>query len=80
MIFFISNRSEDRRSTVEAPIPGYKGYVPRLGPLNLGVGSRYHDASKSALNRFALETSHSTTNLPSSVVSPPTAAYGHRVV
>jgi len=68
-----ASQQEDRRSTVEPPIPGYKGYIPRLGPFNMGVGSRYHDASQTALNRFAVETSHSTTNLP-------TTAYGHRVV
>ena len=65
---------DDRRPFVEAPMPGYKGYIPRMGPIGVGVGSRYHDATKKSLGRFALETSNSTTNLSAATDYHPDAA------
>jgi hypothetical protein len=57
----------DRRTFVEPPIPGYRGYIPRIRPTELGLGASYHETTKKGLNRFALETMHSTTNYPISV-------------
>ncbi|UJR08546.1 hypothetical protein I4U23_012808 [Adineta vaga] len=62
-----SVQKDDHRPFVEPPIPGYTGYIPRISPLGVGLGSRYHEATKKALNRFAFETSNSMTNLPISV-------------
>ncbi|CAF4621119.1 unnamed protein product [Rotaria socialis] len=39
-------------------IPGYTG---------VGLGSRYHEATKKSLHRFAVETTNSTTNFPTTV-------------
>jgi hypothetical protein len=62
---------EDRRSFVEPPMPGYKGYIPRMGPIGVGLGSRYHEATKKSLNRFAVESTNSMTNFPTSVDNQP---------
>ena len=55
---------DDRRLFLEAPIPGYKGYIPRIRPTDTSVGLRYHEAVKKGLDRFASEVTHSTTSLP----------------
>jgi hypothetical protein len=36
-------------------------------PIGVGLGSRYQEAAKKALNRFAVETTNSTTNFPTSI-------------
>ena len=38
-----------------------------MGPIGVGLGSRYHGATEKSLNRFAIETTHSTTNFPTSI-------------
>ena len=48
-------------------MPGYKGYIPRMIPINVGVGSCYKEAAKKALDRFAFETTNSMTNFPTSI-------------
>ncbi len=60
------NNLGDRRTFVEPPIPGYKGYIPRIGPTDLNLGLRYHEAAKKGLNRFAVESTYSTSNFPTS--------------
>lgn len=40
------------RQQTEAPMPGYRGYVPRIRVTELGLGSRYHEASQSGLDSF----------------------------
>jgi len=60
-----------RRPFIEAPIPGYKGYVPRMIPIGVGLGSRYQEASRKALNRFAVETTNSMTNFSPSIDNLP---------
>lgn len=55
----------DRRAFTEPPIPGYKGYIPRIGPTDLNLGLRYHEAAKKGLNRFATESTTLSTNLSS---------------
>ncbi|CAF3318398.1 unnamed protein product [Rotaria socialis] len=61
------SQQEDRRPFVEPPMPGYHGYVPRMVPIGVGLGSRYHEATKKSLHRFAVETTNSTTNFPTIV-------------
>ncbi|CAM4924275.1 unnamed protein product [Rotaria socialis] len=61
------SQQEDRRPFVEPPMPGYHGYVPRMVPIGVGLGSRYHEATKKSLHRFAVETTNSTTNFPTTV-------------
>lgn len=56
----------DRRTFVEPPIPGYRGYIPRIGPTDLNLGLRYHQATKKGLNRFAVESTYLTSNFPTS--------------
>lgn len=53
---------DDRRTFTEPPIPGYKGYIPRIRPTDLNLGLRYHEAAKKGLNRFATESTTLTTN------------------
>ncbi|CAF0843115.1 unnamed protein product [Adineta steineri] len=59
-------QQSDRRVFVEAPIPGYKGYIPRIGPTDIAVGLRYHEAVKKGLKHFATETTYLTSFLPPS--------------
>ncbi|CAF0744732.1 unnamed protein product [Rotaria sordida] len=72
-----SSQTSDRRVFLEPPIPGYRGYIPRIRPTDIGLGSRYHEATKKGLNRFALESTTLTTNFPTSIdlpsepISPP---------
>ncbi|UJR37680.1 hypothetical protein I4U23_030375 [Adineta vaga] len=59
----VNGQQSDRRLFAEAPIPGYKGYIPRIRPTDTSVGLRYHEAVKKGLDRFASEITHSTTSL-----------------
>jgi len=43
---------ETRRPQTEAPIPGYRGYIPRVRTTELGLGTRYHDMTKNGLDSF----------------------------
>lgn len=62
----------DHRLFVEPPIPGYKGYIPRIQPTDIGLGLRYHEAAKKGLNRFAVESTYATSNFPTTAdVNPP---------
>ncbi|KAK3576058.1 hypothetical protein CHS0354_018327 [Potamilus streckersoni] len=47
---------EDRRPMTEPPIPGYRGYIPRIKPTELGLGVRYHEATKNGFGNFVQET------------------------
>ncbi|XP_013397128.1 protein FAM166B [Lingula anatina] len=49
---------EDRKAFTEPPIPGYKGFIPRIGTTELGLGGRYHTTTKNGLESFAKETMH----------------------
>lgn len=42
----------DRKAPEEPPIPGYKGYVPRIYTTELGLGCRYHDMTANGLESF----------------------------
>ncbi len=64
----------DRRPFLEGPIPGYQGYIPRMIPIGVGLGSRYQEAAKKALNRFGIETTHSMTNFSASMDDIPASA------
>ena len=48
-------------------MPGYKGFIPRIQPIDIGLGDRYHEATRKGLARFALETTTTATNFPTSV-------------
>ncbi|KAK6194674.1 hypothetical protein SNE40_000265 [Patella caerulea] len=54
---------EDRRPLEEAPIPGYKGYIPRVGTTEIGLGHRYHESSKLGFETFAQETRRHAENI-----------------
>jgi len=43
---------ETRRQQTEAPIPGYRGYIPRVRTTELGLGTRYHEMTKNGLDYF----------------------------
>jgi len=47
---------EDKRASREAPIPGYKGFIPRQGVSELGLGARYNTICDKSLNTFYDET------------------------
>lgn len=42
----------DKRETTEPPIPGYTGFVPRIGATDLGLGATYHETTKKGLIDF----------------------------
>lgn len=46
---------EDRRTPLEPPIPGYQGFVPRIGPTEIGLGQRYHNRTELGLRDFGRE-------------------------
>eukprot|EP00745_Piridium_sociabile_P004012 TRINITY_DN123617_c1_g2_i1.p1 TRINITY_DN123617_c1_g2~~TRINITY_DN123617_c1_g2_i1.p1 ORF type:complete len:287 (-),score=43.70 TRINITY_DN123617_c1_g2_i1:64-798(-) len=46
---------DDQRTMSEAPIPGYQGFVPRIGPTEIGLGQRYKPRAQQGLNAFARE-------------------------
>ncbi|XP_054765444.2 ciliary microtubule inner protein 2B-like [Lytechinus pictus] len=47
---------DDKRESREAPIPGYKGFIPRQGVTELGLGARYNSMCDKSLNAFYDET------------------------
>jgi hypothetical protein len=67
----------DRRPYLEGPIPGYKGYIPRMAPLGVGLGLRYQVAAKKALDRFSVESTNSMTNFSPAADNSP-ADYNNR--
>jgi len=68
----------DRRAPLEGPIPGYQGYIPRMIPIGVGLGAPYRQAAQKALNRFAIETSNSTTNFSASADNDSLPDYANR--
>ena len=48
----LSTVAETRRQQTEAPIPGYRGYIPRVRTTEIGLGSRYHEMTKNGLDNF----------------------------
>lgn len=49
----------DRKLPTEPPMPGYKGFIPRISVTELGLGARYHQTTKQGLESFAREnTAH----------------------
>ncbi len=48
-------RSESHRNFTEAPIPGYRGYVPRFYTTESGLGSRYKEGTGRSFERFVNE-------------------------
>ncbi len=40
--------------------------MPRIGPTDLNLGLRYHEAAKKGFNRFAVEATHLMSNFPTS--------------
>ena len=47
--------AEDKRPLGEPPIPGYKGYVPRIYSTEQGLGCTYNNMTKNGLNLFINE-------------------------
>jgi hypothetical protein len=43
-------------------------------PIGVGLGSRYQEAAKKALNRFGIETTNSMTNFSASTDDIPASA------
>lgn len=48
----------DKKAYREAPMPGYKGFIPRQGVTELGLGTRYNKMCDRSLNTFWNETAH----------------------
>jgi len=44
--------AETRRNKTEAPVPGYRGYIPRVRTTEVGLGTRYHEMTKNGLENF----------------------------
>lgn len=47
-----TNLKDDKRTSTEPPIPGYRGFVPRIYTTELGLGCRYHDMTRNGLESF----------------------------
>ena len=47
--------SADRRSQLEPPMPGYKGYIPRIYVTEMGLGCRYNNMTRNGLHMFKAE-------------------------
>jgi hypothetical protein len=43
---------DDKRAPTEPPMPGYQGYVPRIGQTELGLGCRYATSTKQGFEAF----------------------------
>ncbi|XP_071946959.1 ciliary microtubule inner protein 2B-like [Antedon mediterranea] len=43
---------EDKRKFTEAPMPGYRGFIPRQSVTELGLGTRYHEMCEKSLRNF----------------------------
>ncbi|CAH8500158.1 unnamed protein product [Schistosoma rodhaini] len=42
-------------SSTEPPIPGYKGFIPRMDTTESGLAKRFHEAAQSSLETFGAE-------------------------
>jgi hypothetical protein len=42
----------DKREFTEPPIPGYTGFIPRIVPTEMGLGTRYHNTTQRGLLSF----------------------------
>ncbi|XP_077992457.1 ciliary microtubule inner protein 2B-like [Glandiceps talaboti] len=61
---------ESRRPLTEAPMPGYRGFIPRAGVTELGLGSRYHSVCKDSLQVFDHETRRHASKIGKPVIPP----------
>ncbi|CAH8499118.1 hypothetical protein MS3_00005990 [Schistosoma haematobium] len=43
------------KRTTEPPIPGYKGFIPRMDTTEHGLAKRFHEAAQSSLETFRAE-------------------------
>lgn len=53
---------EDHRAPTEAPIPGYRGFIPRINTTEMGLGARYNQTTKQGLESFWNETNFHAMN------------------
>ena len=53
---FVSLFIENKRPLTEPPIPGYRGYIPRINTTEQGLGCRYNQTTKKGLEMFVRET------------------------
>lgn len=49
---------ENRRPLTEPPMPGYRGYIPRIKTTEQGLGCRYNQTTKKGLEMFVQETAN----------------------
>lgn len=83
---------EDKRAPTEPPIPGYRGFIPRIDTTEMGLGTRYHETTKAGLQDFWNNTNFQATQRsapvdlhrnPATMDMRPnvagTAAYGKRL-
>lgn len=47
--------AESKRPMTEPPMPGYKGYIPRIYTTEQGLGCRYHQMTKNGQDTFRAE-------------------------
>lgn len=60
----------DKRYPREAPMPGYRGFIPRQGVTELGLGTRYHVVCDKSLNAFHDATDKHSLQLSQSFQNP----------
>ncbi|XP_002739701.1 ciliary microtubule inner protein 2B-like [Saccoglossus kowalevskii] len=61
---------ESRKTPTEAPMPGYRGFIPRKGVTELGLGGRYHTVCKDSLEVFDHETQRHMAKIGKPVIPP----------
>lgn len=52
------NFIENKRPLTEPPMPGYRGYIPRIKTTEKGLGCRYNQTTKKGLEMFVQETAN----------------------
>lgn len=59
--------TEDKRALTEPPIPGYRGYVPRIGQTELGLGNRYNTTTRLGFEAFYAQQQANRSSEPLSI-------------
>jgi hypothetical protein len=57
-----SSNLGDKREFTEPPLPGYTGFIPKIGVTHLGLGATYNQTTRKGLTRFKSEFIRNDTN------------------
>ncbi len=57
-----SSNLGDKREFTEPPIPGYTGFIPKIGVSHLGLGATYNQTTRKGLSQFKNDFIRNDTN------------------